>query len=681
MVIQRHQPDILLLQEVWCPKEIPVFRDFLPPLVKIRNDKKGGGIAIYTHKKVKCVPLSKYDIDGVEAVWAEVMSGNTRITLGSAYIPPGEFQQLKRFGEQLVRVCNENEQVLIGMDSNGRHPLWDNHVTQNQYAANRRMGDLLVDILQDCQLFVLNDGTSTCHSSSCSSALDVTACKVDKPTSWNVIDDDIRSDHSAIIIQIGRVAGRQREVVADWKNLDWSEYERQSESALAELITKWTQSDLDCRTMNQQIIEVLTGLTEKLVPTKVVCEHSKPWFTRELAEQLKRQRQVKKMWRRRRTPRNDAEYHKVLKRTEEMITEAKQNWWEKEVNKLKTASQAEKWKIISRVTNSDMKMGIQPVEMHGKYVFQDSEILNAMEEYHVKSDGSRVTEDDRVNAEVRSLMERRKDIKDYDVMNVAITNEEIRSTFGLCSDTPGPDGISARMINKASRDQMILCLSHLWNKVWTDGTLPPEWKLEHRMLIPKPGKENYNTCNAYRTVSVTDVLGKRLEKVIVKRLVCAMNGNDCRLPDFSTFDENQFAYLRSRSSTQAVLSLAEIAKGNVLNSQYTGVIFFDFADAFGTVNRKKLLLKLGQDFGVSGKLMTYIYDFLSGRYARLKLNDLIGEWISVATEAFSILTDNTEAEVCGIALALDIAIQHYTILVPEEKQDNLYILSLSLIHI
>ena len=335
MVIQRHQPDILLLQEVWCPKEIPVFSDFLPPLVKIRNDKKGGGVAIYTHKKVKCVPLSKYDIDGVEAVWAEVMSGNTRITLGSAYIPPGEFQQLKRFGEQLVRVCNENEQVLIGMDSNGRHPLWDNHVTQNQYAANRRMGDLLVDILQDCQLFVLNDGTSTCHSSSCSSALDVTACKVDKPTSWNVIDDDIRSDHSAIIIQIGRVAGRQREVVADWKNLDWSEYERQSESALAELITKWTQSDLDCRTMNQQITEVLTGLTEKLVPTKVVCEHSKPWFTKELAEQLKRQRQVKKMWRRRRTPRNSAEYHKVLKRTEEMITEAKQNWWEKRLTSLK----------------------------------------------------------------------------------------------------------------------------------------------------------------------------------------------------------------------------------------------------------------------------------------------------------------------------------------------------------
>ena len=36
----KHQPDILLLQEVWCPKETPVFRDFLPPLVKVRNDTR-----------------------------------------------------------------------------------------------------------------------------------------------------------------------------------------------------------------------------------------------------------------------------------------------------------------------------------------------------------------------------------------------------------------------------------------------------------------------------------------------------------------------------------------------------------------------------------------------------------------------------------------------------------------
>ena len=137
--------------------------------------------------------------------------------------------------------------------------------------------------------------------------------------------------------------------------MDRNEYEKQSESALADLVTKWTENDVDCKEMNQQITEVLVGLYEKLVPVKVV------WFTGELSDQLKKQKQTKKKCRRRSTPRNYAEYYEVLRKTEEMIEEANQQWWEKEVSKLKTASQADKWKINNHITNSDTRMEIQPV--------------------------------------------------------------------------------------------------------------------------------------------------------------------------------------------------------------------------------------------------------------------------------------------------------------------------------
>jgi len=88
----------------------------------------GGGVAICTHKKVKRVRLQEYETDGVEAVWAEVMSGNTRMVVGSAYIPPGEVQQMRSFVEQLTRVCNDHEKVLVGMDANARNMLWDNNL-------------------------------------------------------------------------------------------------------------------------------------------------------------------------------------------------------------------------------------------------------------------------------------------------------------------------------------------------------------------------------------------------------------------------------------------------------------------------------------------------------------------------------------------------------------------------
>ena len=46
------------------------------------------------------------------------------------------------------------------------------------------------------------------------------------------------------------------------------------------------------------------------------------------------------------------------------------------------------------------------------------------------------------------------------------------------------------------------------------------------------------------------------------------------------------------------------------------------------MNRNKLLHKLCNDFNVSGRLLLYLHKFLSDRQTRLKVNDLIGEWLS-----------------------------------------------------
>ena len=85
------------------------------------------------------------------------------------------------------------------------------------------------------------------------------------------------------------------------------------------------------------------------------------------------------------------------------------------------------------------------------------------------------------------------------------------------------------------------------------------------------------------------------EKIISDRITCRFGSRG--------FDENQFAYLKRRSSTQAVLLLAEVIKTNVLSENCIGVVFFDFTDAFGSVNRTKLVYKLRDHFGISGKLL------------------------------------------------------------------------------
>jgi len=60
------------------------------------------------------------------------------------------------------------------------------------------------------------------------------------------------------------------------------------------------------------------------------------------------------------------------------------------------------------------------------------------------------------------------------------------------SDTPGPDGILARLIDRASRGQMEECLSVLWNESWSQGYFAKVWKDEDQAVIPKAGKDDYH---------------------------------------------------------------------------------------------------------------------------------------------------------------------------------------------
>ena len=375
--------------------------------------------------------------------------------------------------------------------------------------------------------------------------------------------------------------------------------------------------------MAQQLTDALTDVADDLLSEKTICKHSKPWIDTEIIEKLREQRAAKKKWKRRRSPRNYEKYTELVDQTEKMISEAKDRWWTAEIKRLEEAPQEKKWKILDQITNPQLRMGIQPVKVDGSYVFSDEEILEQMEKVHVrKGDCCNDVDEDVVNnlqLDIETARNQCIEDDDDDLNNTMITIDEVESTFGKCSNTAGSDGITAAMIDNAHREKMTECLHHLWNSIWAENKIPAQWKLENRKLIPKAGKDSYNECEAYRTVSITALLGKRLEKIISARLTCYLESQ--------AFDENQFAYWKGRSSTQAVLKLVEEVKRNMHQNCVTGVLFFDFSDAFGTVNRAKLLYKLRTHFNVSGRLFLYLVSFLSERKARITVNDLIGEWI------------------------------------------------------
>ena len=104
--------------------------------------------------------------------------------------------------------------------------------------------------------------------------------------------------------------------------------------------------------------------------------------------------------------------------------------------------------------------------------------------------------------------------KNFDaVLNGQISDLKVQNTFGIGTDTPGPDGISSSMIDKADRELMHAFLMLLWNEAWISGCFINEWKEENIVVIPKPSSDDYHECCAYRAISITSCLGKRFEYI------------------------------------------------------------------------------------------------------------------------------------------------------------------------
>jgi len=193
--VARSDFDAILLQEIWQPDEASLnIRNFTQPITKIRTDKSGGGVAIFTHRRVKTVHLKEFDVNGLEAVWADVLIGKVRTVLGSVYIPPGNIEALDLLDEVLGRILSKHSNVIICMDANSRNPLWDlSCLGMNPSQKSIKMGSRLEDILEKYHIQIHNDGSSTYHSSTISTAPNVTlSTNLTQFTVWQCDMDIVR---------------------------------------------------------------------------------------------------------------------------------------------------------------------------------------------------------------------------------------------------------------------------------------------------------------------------------------------------------------------------------------------------------------------------------------------------------------------------------------------------------
>ena len=112
-------------------------------------------------------------------------------------------------------------------------------------------------------------------------------------------------------------------------------------------------------------------------------------------------------------------------------------------------------------------------------------MLDEMERVHIHTDSSHSTLPSQIERQVKEWVDEAYSkshtyVADADPYNATITHEEILRTYDTSSNTPGPDGVTAVIIDKAHREKLTEYLYRLWNKIWISHAIPMQWKLEHR---------------------------------------------------------------------------------------------------------------------------------------------------------------------------------------------------------
>ena len=150
--------------------------------------------------------------------------------------------------------------------------------------------------------------------------------------------------------------------------------------------------------------------------------------------------------------------------------------------------------------------------------------------------------------------------------------------------------------------------------------LPPcLWKLAN--ITPIPKETPFETCNHLRTISLTNVIMRLFERVVVKQELSPVLK--------SAIGPDQFAYKEGCNTTLALLTCHHHwLKWLDRTTDFVRVFSFDFSKAFDSVPHAIVCNKL-MSLNINPYVINWIVSFLSNRKRRVVVDSFVTEFASI----------------------------------------------------
>lgn len=169
--------------------------------------------------------------------------------------------------------------------------------------------------------------------------------------------------------------------------------------------------------------------------------------------------------------------------------------------------------------------------------------------------------------------------------------------------SPGPDNINYEMLKNlplSTKNELL----YIYNTIWDTGKFPNNWKKALVVPILKP-QGNPTSPDSFRPISLTSCMCKLFERMVNRKLMWYLISG-------SYLNILQTAYIFTRSATDHHITLENEVLNAFLKCHHTGAVFFDIKKAYDRVCYKSVLKTL-YTWGIRGKMLTFIKNFVSDR--------------------------------------------------------------------
>ncbi len=182
----------------------------------------------------------------------------------------------------------------------------------------------------------------------------------------------------------------------------------------------------------------------------------------------------------------------------------------------------------------------------------------------------------------------------------------------------GPDNISPWTLKQVA-DELSPALTKIFQLSLDTGVVPEDWLCANITPIFKKGDKT--KPSNYRSVNLTSVCSKVFEHILHTNIMH-------HLDQHNILCNEQHGFRRGHSCETQLISTVHDIASELDKKHQIDMIVMDFQKAFDKVPHKRLILKLNR-YGIRGKTLNWIENFLTQRKQRVVVEGDYSEWVRV----------------------------------------------------